>query len=35
VNVFVEADDMRSRDGLATPLQAETTVRVVAAIAGG
>lgn len=35
VNVFVEGDDMRTRDGLATPLDGETTVRVVAAIAGG
>lgn len=35
VNVFVEGDDMRARDGLATPLKADTTVRVVAAIAGG
>lgn len=35
VNVFVEGDDMRILDGLATPLEGETTVRVVAAIAGG
>ena len=35
VNVFVEGDDMRAREGLATPLGAETTIRVVAAIAGG
>jgi sulfur-carrier protein len=35
VNVFIEGDDMRTRDGLATPLAGETTVRVVAAIAGG
>lgn len=35
VNVFVEGEDMRDLDGLATPLKGETTVRVVAAIAGG
>jgi molybdopterin converting factor small subunit len=35
VNVFVDGDDMRSRDGLSTALDEGATVRVVAAIAGG
>lgn len=35
VNVYVDGADVRRRDGLDTPLRAESTVRVVAAIAGG
>jgi molybdopterin converting factor small subunit len=35
VNVFVDGEDMRSREGVATPLEGGETVRVVAAIAGG
>jgi hypothetical protein len=35
VNVFVDGQDVRARDGVATPLSGGETVRVVAAIAGG
>ena len=35
VNVYVDGVDMRERDGLATSLGQNETVRVVAAIAGG
>ena len=35
VNVYVDGVDARERDGLATTLGQSTTVRVVAAIAGG
>jgi molybdopterin converting factor small subunit len=35
VNVFVDGQDMRGRDGVATPLSGGETIRVVAAIAGG
>jgi sulfur-carrier protein len=35
VNVYVDAKDMRSRDGLDTPLAGDEEIRVVAAIAGG
>jgi molybdopterin converting factor small subunit len=35
VNVYVDGADVRHRDGLDTPLAEESTVRVVAAIAGG
>ncbi|MDQ3822183.1 MAG: MoaD/ThiS family protein [Actinomycetota bacterium] len=35
VNVYVDGQDMRTRDGVATPLDGAETVRVVAAIAGG
>jgi molybdopterin converting factor small subunit len=35
VNVFVDGQDMRAMDGVATPLEGRETVRVVAAIAGG
>jgi molybdopterin synthase sulfur carrier subunit len=35
VNVFVDGEDMRARDGVSTPLAGGETVRVVAAIAGG
>lgn len=35
VNVFVEGNDIRALDGLATQLDGDTAVRVVAAIAGG
>ncbi len=35
VNVFVDGQDIRGRDGVATPLAGGETVRVVAAIAGG
>jgi sulfur-carrier protein len=35
VNVYVDGQDMRGRDGVATPLEGSETIRVVAAIAGG
>jgi molybdopterin converting factor small subunit len=35
VNVFVDGEDMRARDGVSTHLTGGETVRVVAAIAGG
>jgi molybdopterin synthase sulfur carrier subunit len=35
VNVYVDAKDMRARDGLDTPLAGDEEIRVVAAIAGG
>jgi sulfur-carrier protein len=35
VNVFVDGEDVRARQGVATPLEGGETVRVVAAIAGG
>ena len=35
VNVYVEGQDVREREGLATPLGDGETVRVIAAIAGG
>jgi sulfur-carrier protein len=35
VNVYVDGEDMRTRDGLETPLAGEEEIRVVAAIAGG
>lgn len=35
VNVFIDGEDMRARDGIATTLSGGETVRVVAAIAGG
>ena len=35
VNVFVDGEDMRARNGVATALAGGETVRVVAAIAGG
>jgi sulfur-carrier protein len=35
VNVYVDGQDMRGRDGVATPLEGNETIRVVAAIAGG
>jgi molybdopterin converting factor small subunit len=35
VNVYVEGQDVRERDGLETPLAEADTVRVIAAIAGG
>jgi molybdopterin synthase sulfur carrier subunit len=35
VNVVVDGEDMRARDGVATLLEGGETVRVVAAIAGG
>ena len=35
VNIYVDGTDVRHGDGLETPLGDETTVRVVAAIAGG
>ena len=35
VNVFVDGEDMRARDGVATALGGGETIRVVAAIAGG
>ena len=35
VNVYVAGEDMRSRDGLDTPLDGDEEIRIVAAIAGG
>ena len=35
VNVFVDGDDVRHGDGLATPLSEESQVLVVTAISGG
>jgi sulfur-carrier protein len=35
VNVFVDGQDIRARDGVATELAGGETIRVVAAIAGG
>ena len=35
VNVYVERQDMRLRDGLDTALQGDEEIRIVAAIAGG
>lgn len=35
VNVYVDRKDMRTRDGLDTPLAGEEEIRIVAAIAGG
>ncbi|MBA3717849.1 MAG: MoaD/ThiS family protein [Actinobacteria bacterium] len=35
VNVYVDGKDMRTREGLDTPLAGEEEIRIVAAIAGG
>ena len=35
VNVYVDGQDMRGRDGVETALEGTETIRVVAAIAGG
>jgi molybdopterin converting factor small subunit len=35
VNIYVDGSDVRHGDGLDTPLRGDSTVRVVAAIAGG
>jgi molybdopterin converting factor small subunit len=35
VNVYVDGGDVRHGDGLDAPLRSDSTVRVVAAIAGG
>jgi molybdopterin synthase sulfur carrier subunit len=35
VNVYVDGEDARRRDGLETPLEAAAEVRVIAAVAGG
>ena len=35
VNVFVGADDVRSRSGLKTPLHDGDVVRIISAVAGG
>ena len=35
VNVYVDREDVRGRDGIETALSGEETIRVVAAIAGG
>ena len=35
VNVYVDRQDMRIRDGLETPLQGDEELQIVAAIAGG
>jgi sulfur-carrier protein len=35
VNVYVDGEDVRERDGLDTPLEGGEQIRVLAAIAGG
>ena len=35
VNVYVDGDDVRERDGLGTKLDERSTVRIVQAVAGG
>ena len=35
VNVYVDGEDARRRDGLETPLEDAAEVRVIAAVAGG
>jgi molybdopterin converting factor small subunit len=35
VNVYVDAKDMRTQQGLETPLSGDEEIRIVAAIAGG
>jgi molybdopterin converting factor small subunit len=35
VNVYVDGSDMRTREGLDTPLDGSEEIRIVAAIAGG
>lgn len=35
VNVYVDGKDMRTREGLETPLDGDEEIRIVAAIAGG
>ena len=35
VNVYVDRQDMRMREGLDTPLEGDEEIRIVAAIAGG
>jgi molybdopterin converting factor small subunit len=35
VNVYVDRQDMRMRDGVETPLEGGEEIRIVAAIAGG
>jgi molybdopterin converting factor small subunit len=35
VNVYVDRQDMRMRDGLDTPLEGDEEIRIVAAVAGG
>ena len=35
VNVYLDGEDVRRMDGLATPVSGGQTVRVVAAVAGG
>ena len=35
VNVYVDGEDARRRDGLETPLEGAAEVRVIAAVAGG
>ena len=35
VNVYVDREDIRERDGIETALSGDETIRVVAAIAGG
>jgi molybdopterin converting factor small subunit len=35
VNVYVDREDIRARDGIETALSGDETIRVVAAIAGG
>jgi molybdopterin converting factor small subunit len=35
VNVYVDREDVRDRDGIETALDGDETIRVVAAIAGG
>ena len=35
VNVYVDGDDVRERDGLGTRLETRSTIRIVQAVAGG
>jgi sulfur-carrier protein len=35
VNVYVEGEDVRTRDGLETPVRADATVILLPAVAGG
>ena len=35
VNVFVDGDDVRMRDGLETPVRPESTILLLPAVAGG
>jgi sulfur-carrier protein len=35
VNVYVDGKDIRTRDGVETPLEGDEEIRIVAAVAGG